>query len=237
MAVDDPSFLKVKLTSSLRGGSTVVFRVTPDVVENRAVNYKALDPVHMPGQIHVYQNTASRTFALNSIKLISRTSEEATKNLWSINVLRHWTTPYFGIRSSTISGEQRNNRKTGQEHFADEDGEVLGASELFGRNELLGAPPDVLFLSAYSEVGKRGNIYKIPVVITNLSIPYPSDVDFMPTAKNPGTTIGNKYRNIDPDVPFPALMTIDINLTETHSPREYSKFSIWDYRNGKLDNF
>jgi len=236
MAVEEPSFLKVKLRSSLGGGSQVTFQVSPDVVENRAVNYKALDPVHMPGQIHVYQNSASRTFALNGIKFISRTSEEATKNLWAINILRHWTVPYFGIRSGTVRDKQRNNRKTGQSEFDTVPG-TEDRSKLFDGRELLGAPPDVLYLSAYSEVGRRGNIHKVPVVITNLSIPYPSDVDYMPTATDPGTTIGHKYRHVDAGVPFPTVMSFDINLTETHSPREYSNFSIWDYRKGKLENF
>jgi len=236
MAIDESNFLKVKIQSSLPGGSLVSFKVTPDVVENRAVNYKALDPIHMPGQIHVYTNTASRTYALNSIKLISRTSEEATKNLWAINVLRHWTTPYFGINSSSLTPEQRNNRKTGREHFrSEDDGQIEGERALFGTRELLGAPPDVLYLTAYSEVGKKGNIHKVPVVITNLSIPYPSDVDYMPTQA--GVEIANKYRFIDGGVPFPTVMTIDINCVETHSPREYSKFDIFDFRNGRLTNF
>jgi len=32
-------------------------------------------------------------------------------------------------------------------------------------------------------------------------------------------------------------MTIDIQLAETHSPQEYNKFSIQDFRNGTLVNF
>jgi hypothetical protein len=236
MATDESNYLKVKLQSSLPGGSLVSFKVTPDVVENRAVNYKALDPIHMPGQIHVYTNTASRTYALNSIKLMSRTSEEATKNLWAINVLRHWTTPYFGINSSTLTDEQRNNRKTGTQQFrAEDDGQIEGERALFGGRELLGAPPDVLYLTAYSEVGKRGNIHKVPVVITALSIPYPSDVDYIPTMS--GVELGSKYRFIDAGVPFPTIMTVDITCVETHSPREFSKFDIFDFRNGRLTNF
>ena len=237
MQDDDPHFLKVKLKSSVPGGSLVTFTVTPDVVENRAVNYKALDPLHMPGQIHVFTNSASRTYAINSVKLISRTSEEATRNLWLINVLRHWTTPYFSENSSNVTAEQRNNRQIGRVQVRnDPDNEFKDDNELFGgRRELLGAPPDVLFLSAYSEVGKQGNIYKIPVVITNLSIPYPSDVDYMPTGD--GAIIGHKYRHIKAGIPFPTLMTMDINFVETHSPREYSNFNIFDFRNGNLENF
>ena len=236
MAVEDNNYLKVKLRSSLPGGSIVTFNVTPDVIENRNVNYRTMEPLHMPGGIHVYGNTASRTYNINNVRLVSRTPEEATKNLWAINVLRHWTTPYFG--RSTISEEQKFNREaaTGNVRVSEEqlrsNADVLGLD--VGR-ELIGAPPDVLFLSAYSESGKRGNIYKIPVVITNLSVPYPSDTDYIPTQK--GSDVGNRYRHIDANVPFPTVMTIDINCVETHSPREYSKFNLFAYRNGKLDNF
>ncbi len=236
MTVEDPSFLKVKLQSSIRGGSRVVFRVSPDIVENRTINYKAIDPVHMPGQIHVFTNTSSRTYALNSIRLISRTSEEATKNLWAINVLRHWATPYFSKNSSNLTAEQIDNNRTGGSAFdPDENGKIEDDKALFGRSLLLGAPPDVLYLSAYSEASKRGNIYKVPVVLTSLSIPYPSDVDYIPTAE--GLTVGNRYRFIKAGVPFPTIMTLDITTVETHSPNEYNRFNIYDFRNGRLDGF
>jgi hypothetical protein len=236
MASDENNFFKVKLKSTLPGGSLVTFNVTPDVIENRNVNYKTMEPIHMPGGIHVYGNTASRTYNINNIRLISRTSEEATKNLWAINVLRHWTTPYFG--KSTISERQKFNREasTGNVRVSEEQTRVNGdALGLDVGRELIGAPPDVLFLSAYSESSGRGNIYKIPVVITNLSIPYPSDIDYIPTQK--GSEVGHRYRHIDENVPFPTVMTIDINCIETHSPKEYSNFNIYAYRNGKLDNF
>jgi len=236
MAVEDSNFLKVKLRSTLPGGSLVTFNVTPDVVENRNVNYKTMDPIHMPGGIHVYGSTASRTYNINNIRLVSRTSEEATKNLWAINVLRHWTTPYFG--KSTISDEQNFNREASTGNVRVSEEQTRSNAETLGLNvgrELIGAPPDVLFLSAYSENSARGNIYKIPVVITNLSIPYPSDTDYIPTQL--GSEVGHKYRFIDAGVPFPTVMTIDINCIETHSPKEYSKFNIFAYRNGKLDNF
>lgn len=232
----DNNFFKVKLKSSLAGGSLVTFNVTPDVIENRNVNYKTMAPIHMPGGIHVFESSASRTYNINNIRLISRTSEEATKNLWIINVLRHWTTPYFG--KSTISEEQKFNREASTGNVRVSEDQTRRNANTLGLNvgrELLGAPPDVLLLSAYSEAGNRGNIYKIPVVITNLSIPYPSDIDYIPTQL--GSEVGPRYRHIDANVPFPTVMTIDINCIETHSPREYSNFNIFAYRNGKLDNF
>ena len=214
----------------------VTFNVTPDVTENRNVTYKTLDPLHMPGQIMVYGGTSSRTFQLSNIRLVSRTTKEATENMRTLHMLRSWAMPYFG-NSSTLSTEQKLNRT---------DFEYTGANrspanqnpqdaEAFGM-ELLGATPDVLVLSAYSAEGEfvtqgsnskrtrmfATNIHNIPVVVTNLTIPYPSDVDYIPA---------------EDGQPMPRIMTLDIQLTETHSPQEYNKFSLQDFRKGTLTNF
>ena len=86
----------------------------------------------------------------------------------------------------------------------------------------------MLKLSAYSNPssvsGKRNpqHVDRVPVVIQQLNIPYPSDVDYIPTSSG---------------VPMPIIMTVDITLVETHSPSEYENFSLGQYRNGILRNF
>jgi len=215
---------------------TVQFQVTPDVTENRNVNYKTLDPLHMPGQIYVYGGTSSRTFQLSSIRLISRTTKEATDNMRTLHLLRSWTMPYFG-NSSTLSAKQKINRADSNYNSSVQSAANDNPESRMGMGmELLGAPPDVLLLSAYSPSGdyvtpggnstKRRmtatNIHNIPVVITNLTIPYPADVDYIPTEDNQ---------------PMPRMMTIDIQLAETHSPQEYNNFSLQDFRKGTLVNF
>ena len=105
--------------------------------------------------------------------------------------------------------------------------------------ELLGAPPDVLYLYAYSSGVSSGagqdrpnkygvNINKVPVVVTSLNITYPDDVDYIPT-----------YSNGDPrkSEPFPVKMDVEISLVETHSPREYERFDLMKYKKGVLVNF
>ena len=219
---------KVKLRSQVTN-TVIAFDVTPEITETRNVNYKTLEPVHMPGGIHVYGNTASRIYNINNIRLVSRTREEASKNLYRLNVLRSWAMPYFGVN--------------------------------IGSN-LVGAPPDVLALTAYatglqdtanasSSVAASGteldittapslkrmratNIHQVPVVLTQISIPYPSDTDYIDTVElkpfNDGTVI-------EGGVPFPTIMTVDMVLLETHSPREYANFDLSDYRKGLLDTF
>jgi hypothetical protein len=79
----------------------------------------------------------------------------------------------------------------------------------------LGAPPDILILEAY---GDR-NIGPLPVVLTSYSWEWPQEYDYIPT------TSGD---------PFPVLINISLDLLEAYSPREYSNFSLADYRIGNL---
>lgn len=204
---------KVKLSRKENGITKyrVVFDVTPDLTESRTVNYKALDPIHAPGQIYVYTNTSSRQFSLSNVKFVSRTPEEAEINLRKLQQLRSWCMPRFGLNSSTISYQQTENRRTGEGDQGD---------------EWLGLPPPVLFLSAYSGYDAFGlrleNINSVPVVITSLTIPYQSDVD---------------YINTPAGVPVARIINLDIQLQETHSAIEYDNFNLAKFRAGILESF
>jgi len=234
---------KVRLVSAGQGRQTVSFDASPTVSENRNVNYATLDPLHAPGQIQVYKNTSSRNFQISDIRILSRTIEEADRNLRKLWVLRSWCMPRFG-NSSTLSDQQRDNRDERREGFPSDyeayptqeraklEGEYYGS-------ELLGAPPPILYLSAYSRDvgtetthGRKGattNVWRqmqhintVPVVIQQLTIPYPNDVDYI-TASN-GT-------------PMPIIMNIDMALLETHSPNSYEAFNLNAYRQGILQVF
>jgi hypothetical protein len=205
----------------------VVFKVTPDLSEAQTVNYSTIEPVHMPGQIFVYKNTTSRTFSLSNIRLISRTADEADLNLRYLWTLRGWTKPRFGINSKTLLPQQIAERE--KNRLSPERPEFASAADRAQKLgvELLGSPPETLLFSAYSS-GKTGtaqrmeHIRRVPVVIQSLNVPYPSDVDYIISTSG---------------VPMPTIMSLDVTLLETHSPREYEKFSLDDYRNGILPNF
>lgn len=235
------NFYKVKLRSQVTK-AVIAFDVVPDVNETRNVEYKSMNPVHMPGTIYAYGHTASRLFGVNSARFISRTPEEASYNLARLNVLRSWTMPYFGD---------------------------TGFSDLAGSGtvrDLLGSPPDVLSFYAFATgpsgtpltdnaSGQASNptqpqgaerrlrathLHNIPTVIHNLQITYPSDLDYIPTASATykfGTGARAFTVNIEAGVPFPTIMTTDIQLYETHSPSEFNNFKLEDYRAGRLDNF
>lgn len=85
----------------------------------------------------------------------------------------------------------------------------------------LGAPPPVLTFSGL----RKSIIGPVPVVITALNWNWPQDVDYLPTY------------NQDDDglyIPFPAIMTIAIQVVESFSVSQFNKFSLLDYRNGDM---
>lgn len=188
----------------------VIFDATPEFSESRTVNYKSIDPIHAPGGIYMYANTQARTFSIQG-KLISRSVFEATRNLAYMQYLRTWTMPVFGS---------------------------IGANPAPGEG-ILGAPPALLLLTAYA-TGNPGsqavqktvpasdqtpvpaignNIYQVPVIITQLDIPYPSDVDYIPTINQ---------------IPVPTIVTVSISLVEAHSPNAYQNFTLQAFKTGNL---
>lgn len=223
-----------KLVHPLNPRERVNIYTTPDIVEARSVNYKTVDPIHMPGVIYAYSNTSSRTYSLSNVKLVSRTPKEAQGNLEILQQLRTWCLPRFGSGKS-IDENQKNRQSP--EHLRQQRNfdasQLLGAGEVV-RSDLLGSPPAVLLFSAYSKVGDGTqtnssgtktlqNINRVPVLIQSLSIPYPSDVDYINAEGS--------------NVPVPIVMTIDISLVETHSPLEYEKFSLDSFKLGLLPHF
>jgi len=227
---------KVRLIAAGSSGDRVSFDASPSVSETRSVNYTSLEPLHAPGQIQVYKNTASRNFQLSDVKLISRTVKEADKNMQKLWILRSWCMPRFGNNSTTLSAENRRLRNHPLYRNPTTSKFKLTAEQR--GVELLGAPPAILYLSAYSrKVGetssdkRSGNvnvwqvtqhINRVPVVLQQLSIPYPNDTDYV--TNSDGT-------------PMPSIMNIELTLVETHSPNSYEGFSLDDFKKGILQGF
>lgn len=229
--------------SSIRE-SQVAFDVTPSFTETRSAEYTPVTPVHMPGAMQVYKHTNSRQFEITA-HLISRSVGDALKNMAYLQKLRGWLLPYFGA-TDTINDSQRQARanasytQTNQnlqpQTPQERDSSVRRRVQTEGV-QLRGAPPDVLYLYAYSSgandlrgIGPRVNINRVPVVMTNLGITYPEDVDYIPVfdpSEGPSQT----------SEPFPRKMDVSISLVETHSPREYEKFDLMAYKLGNLVNF
>lgn len=300
---------KVRLDSFSQGRSntatqSVIFDVMPTISQGHSVDYQAFDPVHSPGSYYVYRGTKAVTFELG-VRLVSRTTDEATQNLGYLNILRGWTRGYFGfgtsgtgnIGISTSTASTSNTSVTSvspltqadlisqfsqgtttsltaatttlantssssptsnysslagvqSSAYAQQYLSTLNATQVSSGNTvtitpsattvtatsvyaegkaLLGAPPEVLQLTAYSSalnesglLNKMTNITNIPVVILNLNYAYTNDCDYIPTIQGQ---------------PFPIIMDIAISLVESHSPAELEQFDIYKYRAGTLPGF
>lgn len=207
---------KVKLVHKA-SNTTIEFDAAPEISETGAVAYRTVDPMHSPGGIQVYTNTASRTFSLGGIKLFSRNQMEATKNYNKLQILRSWRYPTFGA--------------------------TLEDDPLFGSQQL-GCPPAVLELSAYSLSGSDGStngtanglIYRVPVVISSLTINYPTDCDYISTV-NLGQSQPVELKHIPSGIPVPVIFPVEISLMESHTPEQYMQFSLTDLKRGKMVGF
>lgn len=249
---------KVRLVSTANPKLYVTFDVSPQVSESRSAQYESMGISNMPGDFQVYKGTPSREFSLNEVTLISRTPAEARQNLVKLNIMRSWLTPYFGTTNpnddktsqpieakrsdidiateAAILGDSSGielNRKGSLSNEAQIESQLKSMKEFY--KHFLGAPPDVLYFSAYSDKNEfRGNISNIPVVMKSLNFTYPNDVDYIPVGASKQLISGvDKLLG----TPFPTFMTVSIGLTETHSPREYMRFNLLDYREGNLESF
>lgn len=126
MAADNmTSQLKVKISQLPHVGSKneVILDVMPTISESRTVAYDPFSPSQHPGDILKYRGTSSRSWTI-SAKLVSRTSNEATNNLITLNTIRSWAMPFYGLGTATDSRVSEN----------------------------LGGPPPILTLKAYGEM-------------------------------------------------------------------------------------
>jgi hypothetical protein len=209
---EDRSYM-VTLTDA--EGFSVEFNILPEIVENRSVAYEEVQPPQFPGAFQKYKGTASTQWSVNAI-FVCRTTNEATINLMYVNRLRGWTMPFFGERIAESA------------NFRDR----------------LGAPPPVLTLH-----GLRTNmIGPVPVVITSLNWNWPRDVDYIPAYKI--TDAGVSASGVDltgfpqvhsgaddsATVPFPAVISIAIQLVESRSIAEFNGFNLAAFRVGDFEN-
>jgi hypothetical protein len=190
-------------------GFSVVFQILPEIVENRSIRYQAVQPPQFPGAFQKYEGTDSVQWSVNAV-LVCRTTKEATVNLMYLNRLRGWTMPFFG--------------------------EAMAKSPLTILNDKVGAPPPVLRFH-----GLRTNVIgPVPVVITSLNWSWPRDVDYIPAQKLDSSSYADDYGNPrmvgDATVPFPAVISISIQLVESFSIAEFNGFDLEAYRVGDFEN-
>lgn len=190
---------------SVANGDKVVFKSSPtSISESRMAVYRPIDVMHLPGNYSVYSHTNPRNWAV-IVKLFSRNPVEAEENLATLTMLKSWMLPYFGKSKTAGVGAQIN-------------------SSAYNA-EMLGAPPEVLRFTAYSDPTKSGlsNIRNVPIILQSMDSSYTDEVDYIQTSVS--------------KVPFPALMSINMTLVEVHSPNEYKNFNIVDYKNGNLKSW
>jgi hypothetical protein len=180
---------KVTLTASPAlgdGNDVIVFDVMPTVSEQHSASYDTVDIVHHPGGILKYKGTNARSWDITA-DLVSRTVQEADKNLKYMNIIRSWVMPFYG----------------------------QGTADNPTTADKLGAPPQVLTLSAY---GPK-MIGPVTCVLDSFSWIFENEMDYIRTSD--GT-------------PFPVHVKVSMNLKETWAPSQFTSFDLMSYRSGDM---
>lgn len=104
--------------------------------------------------------------------------------------------------------------------------------------EVPGAPPPVLYFSAYG----HGMINEVPVVVQNYSYSLAKDIDYVELILEPNTWTINTDSSIRRNneaisdmviARVPTKFSLTLKLLTTINPIKYQRFSLWDYKNGE----
>lgn len=202
------SSMKVFLQSaySANKDTIVMFDAQPRISITETADYDTLSPIHSVTGFVSFKTSHMKKISITDIRLFSRTPKEASANLKRLHILKSWLKPYFGQSGGGVDGASTVDN---------------GNTTTTSMQRMLGAPPDILFLYAYSgATTSEQNLKQIPVVIDSLSYDYPNDIDYI------STEVGG--------IPFPVIMTLSLTLLETHSPKEAEEFSLAQYKAGKM---
>lgn len=150
------------------GQEGVRFYVTPELSESRTVNYQEISEMRQAGGLLIYIGTQPRTYSLTA-RMVSRTSEEATKTFRYTHLLKGWLMPNKGGAGGGINKDEN----------APEVLKIWG----YGRDQIRGVPVVITSLSIDYPAGvtyiptESGTAY-IPVIQTfNISLKEARNMD------------------------------------------------------------
>lgn len=202
-----------------RAINSVRFFISPEMSESRHVNYVDISDVRLPSSILIWMGSPSRTFSLNA-KLLARSTAEADRSFKDLNMLKSWcVTNTPTIVGNTINRVSENDfLKKPPASPSDTEGEEEPIQFQLPETLFADTPP-VLLLEGYG-----GQFRNIPVVITDLTITYPSDIDYVQNAKG---------------VYVPILQDVSISLKEARDISGHSgaisTFNLSKFKAGTLE--
>lgn len=96
------NFIKIRDYS----GTTVSFKVTPEISESKSVSYIEISEIRQAASILIFNGSPGRQFNVN-VKLVSRTPKEADDNFRDLNIMKMWSVPTKGgTRYNSSFGDQ-----------------------------------------------------------------------------------------------------------------------------------
>lgn len=223
-----------RTASSSKSYNSVVFQATPEMSESRNVSYVEISDIRQPASILIYMGSPSRNFSIVA-KFIARSKAEADTSFSNLNLLKSWcvTNSTLGSSNGTASVSRfiASSAVTNQDQTSPSDTNAANLQDnnnpsappssatpvTFGATNLFSGTPQLVWLEGYA-----GQFRRIPVVLTSLTVTYPSDVDYIQNSKG---------------VWVPIMQDINIQLKEARNitgTASISSFSLKQFKQGTL---
>lgn len=176
----------------------VLFNITPEMSEQRSVSYAEISDLRLPASILIYMGSPSRRFSINA-KFLARTQTEADISFKYMNLLKSWCVTdskrYLGSpKNSSVVGNYSTlnpNLTPAQSGTANPNPDsapppptnptsnptsvpIKAPATVTASDDLFYQTPQVLYLTGYGT-----QFRSIPVVVRDLNITFPTDVDYI----------------------------------------------------------
>lgn len=205
----------------------ILFPYTPVINVIGSASYQSQKLTHSNITYHSWENSEPESYDITG-KFTASNPSEALYCLAIINFLRVITKgsgPNYNGYENRYAEDVSLNRY-GNSSFAG-----------MGR-ELPGAPPPILYFTAYG----HGMIDEVPVSIQSYSYQLADDIDYVELILDPNTwtpVLDKSTRRNNTEVSnylitrVPAKFNLSIKMITNINPTKYKKFSLWDYKNGE----
>jgi hypothetical protein len=191
------TFFTNKILEPLVSTAGVVFPYTPQLVVTHSANYIATPITHANFQHYTYSNSDIAAIQING-DFTGQKQEEGRYVYAVIHFFRTVTKMFFGTGGSDPTPVA-----------------TPGTPTPFATP---GTPPPILFLSAHGALFK-----KVPVVLTNFTSTFPSDVNYLPVTLVKGTP-----------VQVPTMMTLSVTLQPVFNRKQAQTFDLSKFATGNL---
>ncbi len=205
----------------------ILFPYTPVINVMGNANYQVQKLTHSNITYNTWENSDPESYDITG-KFTASNPSEALYCLAIMNFLRVITK---GSGPNYDGSEGRYAEDVSLQRYGDTSMAGMG-------RELPGAPPPILYFTAYG----HGMIDEVPVSVQSYSYQLQDDIDYVELILDPNTwtpVLDQTTRRNNEDIynyviaRVPTKFNLSLKLITNINPTKYKSFSLWDYKNGE----